>query len=48
MNQVCLSKGIGAPVGSIIVGSKNFITKVLQKILGKGVGLIAAIFFFKD
>ncbi|KAJ8639247.1 hypothetical protein MRB53_015941 [Persea americana] len=25
---VCLSKGLGAPVGSVIVGSKGFITKV--------------------
>lgn len=28
LNQVCLSKGLGAPVGSVIVGSKAFITKV--------------------
>lgn len=27
-NQVCLSKGLGAPVGSIIVGSESFIAKV--------------------
>ncbi|XWS33122.1 hypothetical protein CRYUN_Cryun22dG0051600 [Craigia yunnanensis] len=25
--SVCLSKGLGAPVGSVIVGSKSFITK---------------------
>lgn len=30
VNQVCLSKGLGAPVGSVIVGSKNFITKVIN------------------
>jgi hypothetical protein len=28
LNQVCLSKGLGAPVGSVIVGSKSFIAKV--------------------
>jgi hypothetical protein len=33
MNQVCLSKGLGAPVGSVIVGSKSFIAKVLMKIM---------------
>jgi threonine aldolase len=27
--QVCLSKGLGAPVGSVIVGSKAFIEKVI-------------------
>lgn len=27
--QVCMSKGLGAPVGSVIVGSKSFIAKVL-------------------
>lgn len=30
MNQVCLSKGLGATVGSVIVGSKVFITKVVN------------------
>lgn len=29
LNQVCLSKGLGAPVGSVIVGSKGFIAKVI-------------------
>ena len=29
--QICLSKGLGAPVGSVIVGSKSFIAKVLVK-----------------
>lgn len=29
MLQICLSKGLGAPVGSMIVGSKSFIAKVL-------------------
>lgn len=33
MNQVCLSKGLGAPVGSVIIGFKNFIAKVLMKIM---------------
>nr|XP_025676671.1 probable low-specificity L-threonine aldolase 1 isoform X1 [Arachis hypogaea] len=45
--SVCLSKGIGAPIGSIIVGSKSFIAKArrLRKTLGGGmrqVGVIAA------
>ncbi|GLT95114.1 hypothetical protein SLE2022_128160 [Rubroshorea leprosula] len=36
--SVCLSKGLGAPVGSVIVGSKSFITKArrLRKTLGGG------------
>lgn len=45
--QVCLSKGLGAPVGSIIAGSYNFIQKARKwrKRLGGGmrqVGMIAA------
>ncbi len=45
--QVCLSKGLGAPVGSIIAGDKNFINKARKwrKRLGGGlrqVGVIAA------
>lgn len=45
--SVCLSKGIGAPVGSVIVGSETFITKArrLRKTLGGGmrqVGVICA------
>lgn len=45
--QVCLSKGLGAPVGSIIAGDKQFIKKARKwrKRLGGGlrqVGLIAA------
>ncbi|KAG2696758.1 hypothetical protein I3760_07G074200 [Carya illinoinensis] len=34
--SVCLSKGLGAPVGSVIVGSKSFIAKakILRKTLG--------------
>ncbi|GAA0328193.1 low-specificity L-threonine aldolase [Bacillus carboniphilus] len=45
--QVCLSKGLGAPVGSIIAGSKEFIAKARKwrKRLGGGlrqVGIIAA------
>ncbi|MBI4854024.1 MAG: aminotransferase class I/II-fold pyridoxal phosphate-dependent enzyme [Acidobacteria bacterium] len=43
----CLSKGLGAPVGSIIVGSREFIEKarILRKLLGGGmrqVGVLAA------
>ena len=43
----CLSKGLSAPVGSVILGSKNFISKAksLRKALGGGVrqaGLIAS------
>jgi threonine aldolase len=43
----CLSKGLGAPVGSIIVGSRNFIerARALRKMLGGGmrqVGVLAA------
>jgi len=45
--QFCLSKGLGAPIGSIIAGSKDFIqrAKVWRKRLGGGlrqVGVIAA------
>lgn len=45
--QFCLSKGLGAPVGSMIVGSKEFIARcrVLRKMLGGGmrqVGVLAA------
>nr|KYP74540.1 L-allo-threonine aldolase [Cajanus cajan] len=45
--SVCLSKGIGAPVGSVIVGSKNFIAKArrLRKTLGGGmrqIGILCA------
>ncbi|KAG7624007.1 putative low-specificity L-threonine aldolase 2 [Arabidopsis thaliana] len=45
--SICLSKGIGAPVGSVIVGSKKFITKArwLRKTLGGGmrqIGLLCA------
>ncbi|KAK8576100.1 hypothetical protein V6N13_090579 [Hibiscus sabdariffa] len=48
--SVCLSKGLGAPVGSVIVGSKSFIAKarILRKTLGGGtrqVGLICAAAF---
>ncbi len=43
----CLSKGLGAPVGSMIVGSKEFIerARVYRKMFGGGmrqVGIIAA------
>ncbi|KAJ0967577.1 hypothetical protein J5N97_024494 [Dioscorea zingiberensis] len=45
--SVCLSKGLGAPVGSVIVGSRSFITKAkrLRKTLGGGmrqVGVLCA------
>ncbi|WP_064093268.1 threonine aldolase family protein [Rossellomorea aquimaris] len=45
--QICLSKGLGAPVGSIIAGDKNFIKRARKwrKRLGGGlrqVGIIAA------
>jgi threonine aldolase len=43
----CLSKGLGAPVGSMLVGTKKFITRArhLRKMLGGGmrqVGVLAA------
>ncbi|MFT7837044.1 low-specificity L-threonine aldolase [Saccharothrix sp. BKS2] len=45
--QFCLSKGLGAPIGSIVAGSAEFITGVrrLRKMLGGGMrqaGVIAA------
>lgn len=45
--SVCLSKGLGAPVGSVIVGSKAFIdkAKIVRKTLGGGmrqVGILCA------
>jgi threonine aldolase len=45
--SVCLSKGLGAPVGSVLVGSKAFIEKArrLRKMVGGGMrqaGIIAA------
>ncbi len=45
--QFCLSKGLGAPVGSLVVGSKEFIKKArrYRKMLGGGMrqaGIIAA------
>ena len=45
--SVCLSKGLGAPIGSMILGSKEFISKCLRvrKLFGGGmrqVGIIAA------
>jgi threonine aldolase len=44
---VCLSKGLGAPVGSLLVGSRDFIRKArrIRKALGGGmrqVGILAA------
>jgi len=45
--SLCLSKGLGAPVGSVLVGDKAFITQArrLRKMLGGGmrqVGILAA------
>ena len=45
--SVCLSKGLGCPVGSVLVGKKKFIDKALRirKILGGGmrqIGYLAA------
>ena len=45
--QFCFSKGLGAPVGSMIVGAKDFIERcrVIRKMLGGGmrqVGVLAA------
>lgn len=45
--SICLSKGLGTPVGSVIVGSEEFINKALRlrKALGGGmrqVGMLAA------
>ncbi len=45
--SVCLSKGLGAPVGSLLVGSKDLITKArrVRKMLGGGMrqaGFLAA------
>jgi len=44
---ICLSKGLGAPIGSLLFGSKAFITKARRwrKVLGGGmrqVGILAA------
>jgi threonine aldolase len=45
--SICLSKGLGAPVGSVLVGSKEFIKKArrVRKVFGGGMrqaGIIAA------
>ena len=45
--QVCLSKGLGAPVGSVVAGSAEFVTEArrMRKMLGGGVrqgGVLAA------
>ena len=45
--SICISKGLGAPVGSVLVGSKAFIKKSrkLRKVMGGGMrqsGLLAA------
>ncbi|CAN7134562.1 unnamed protein product [Brassica rapa subsp. narinosa] len=45
MFQVCLSKGLGAPVGTVIVGSHTFIekAKTLRKTLGGGMRQIGVL-----
>lgn len=45
--SICLSKGLGTPVGSVLLGNKNFIAKArrIRKVLGGGMrqaGIIAA------
>lgn len=45
--SICLSKGLGTPVGSVLLGSKDFITeaKRVRKVMGGGmrqVGILAA------
>jgi threonine aldolase len=45
--QVCLSKGLGAPVGSVVAGSEEFVEEArrIRKMLGGGVrqgGVLAA------
>ncbi len=45
--SICLSKGLGAPVGSVLIGTKEFITKArrVRKVFGGGMrqaGIIAA------
>lgn len=45
--SICLSKGLGAPVGSVLLGSKDFIKKSrrVRKVMGGGMrqaGIIAA------
>ncbi|HVX25020.1 MAG TPA: low-specificity L-threonine aldolase [Parafilimonas sp.] len=45
--SICLSKGLGAPVGSVIISTKNFITKArrVRKVFGGGMrqaGILAA------
>jgi threonine aldolase len=45
--QVCLSKGLGAPVGSVVAGSASFVVEArrVRKMLGGGVrqgGVLAA------
>ncbi|CAI0464794.1 unnamed protein product [Linum tenue] len=49
--SICLSKGLGAPVGSVIVGSESFISKakILRKALGGGmrqVGILCSAALF--
>ena len=45
--SICISKGLGAPVGSVLIGTKNFIVKArrIRKVFGGGLrqaGYIAA------
>ena len=45
--SICISKGLGAPVGSVLIGTKNFIAKArrIRKVFGGGMrqaGYLAA------
>ncbi|NDC78657.1 MAG: threonine aldolase, partial [Chitinophagia bacterium] len=45
--SICLSKGLGAPVGSVLIGTQSFIAKArrVRKVLGGGMrqaGMLAA------
>jgi threonine aldolase len=45
--SICISKGLGAPIGSVLIGTKNFITKArrVRKVFGGGMrqaGYLAA------
>jgi threonine aldolase len=45
--SICISKGLGSPVGSVLIGNKNFITKArrIRKVFGGGMrqaGYLAA------
>ncbi len=49
--SICISKGLGAPVGSVLIGTKNFITNArrIRKVFGGGMrqaGYLAAACFY--